>query len=57
MSEFNEPPLTSLIAVHHFNCALTTRGGVCDCQPDAAPLQTSSNAESHHEPPVIRGAA
>jgi len=29
-------PARSLLGQHTFSCALTTRGGICDCLPDQA---------------------
>ena len=46
----------SLIGKHTFTCALTTRGGVCDCWPvpegsaPAGPAQSSAAASG---PPVL----
>jgi hypothetical protein len=49
-----EPPARGLLGVHAFACALPTRGGICDCQPDtpgdpAEPYQTTGDAVSESQ--------
>ena len=46
-----ELPARGLLGVHAFACALPTRGGICDCQPDAPgdpaePYKTAGDALS-----------
>ena len=36
MIDVPETYVRSLIATHTFSCALTTRGGICDCLPAPA---------------------
>jgi hypothetical protein len=48
-------PARGLLGVHAFACALPTRGGICDCQPDAPgdpvePYKTAAGPSSGGEP-------
>jgi len=54
-----EPPARGLLAVHAFACALPTRGGICDCQPDVPgdptePYKAAGDALSHEAPTSLR---
>jgi hypothetical protein len=48
-------PARGLLGVHAFACALPTRGGICDCLPDAPgdpvePYKTTAGPSSGGEP-------